>query len=71
MKNVDLEKAIDNNKQLKTPSKKNSKRELFFIKLKKGKRIEGIMRKCYPKEFYKNVVKGILIKLHILIHDKY
>ncbi len=61
---VDVENAVSNNHQLRHPSVKTDKRGYFFAGLKKGKKIDLLVRKCYPKSSFKQWVKGILIKLH-------
>lgn len=62
---VDVEKAVSNNHQLRHPSAKTEKREYFFAGLKKKKKFDSLVRKCYPKSSFKQWIKGILIKLHI------
>jgi len=62
---VDVENAVSNNHQLRHPSAKTEKREFFFAGLKKKKKFDSLVRKCYPKSSFKQWIKGILIKLHI------
>lgn len=60
---VDLDKAISNNRQLIEPTKKPEKRENFFQLLEAETEFDDIIRKVYPKTFYKQIVKKILIML--------
>ena len=62
---VDVKNAVNNNHQLIHPSVKTDKRDFFFSELKKGKEIDKIVRKCYPKSSFRQFVKGTLIKLHL------
>lgn len=64
--NVDLKTAVDHNHQLKYPSKKPDIRDDFFERVRKSDRFNLIIKKCYPKQCFKQVIKGILIKLKIL-----
>lgn len=61
--NVDLNMAIKNNHQLQHPSLKPKQREIFFRELSKGHGLNTIVRKCYPKEYLRNVVKSLLYKM--------
>ena len=54
---VDLDNAIENNHQLKTPSRKPKQRAKFFRELKKGYKFKDVFRKCYPKTYLKTVIK--------------
>lgn len=63
---VDLSKAINNNKQLNYPSEKPIEREAFFRELENGKTFNEAFRKCFPKKYYRSIVKGILVKLHLI-----
>ena len=60
---VDLDKAISNNRQLIEPTKKPEKRKNFFQLLEAETEFDDIIRKVYPKAFYKQIVKKILIML--------
>lgn len=57
---VDLYKAIENNHQLKNPSRKPKQRDMFFKELKKGLKFKDVFRKCYPKTYIKIVIKTAL-----------
>lgn len=65
---VDLEKAIENNHQLYTPSQKPVQRNLFFRKLKKGCFFKKVVRRCYPKLYFKNVTKTFIYKVKVALH---
>lgn len=62
---VDLKRAIEYNHQLRHPSCMPNERERFLKELKKEKNFKKVMRKCYPKVYYKNIVKTILYKCKI------
>lgn len=47
------------------PSCMPNERERFLKELKKEKNFKKVMRKCYPKVYYKNIVKTILYKCKI------
>ena len=63
---VDLEKAISNNTQLRHPSSVPDSRELFFNTYKKSNNFGKSVKKCYPKVFFKQDIKKILIKCKII-----
>ena len=63
LKEVDLDKAIDANHQLRHPSVAPDTRETFFIGLNKG--FYKSLSKCAPKVYYKQKIKEILIKTKI------
>lgn len=58
IKDVNLEKAVAANHQLRHPSEKPEKRELFFANIDKG--FYRAISKCYPKMYYKRRLKSIL-----------
>ena len=62
--NCDFQNAIENNKQLKTPSEKPIERELFFLEYN-SKNLTKIIKKIYPKIYYKQKIKKILFFLHL------
>ncbi|MBQ8527198.1 MAG: Coenzyme F420 hydrogenase/dehydrogenase, beta subunit C-terminal domain [Lachnospiraceae bacterium] len=62
---VDLEKAIENNHQLKEPSKKTGKRTKFFDGIKKGKSYNGLVYNAFPKKCLRQDIKKMLIKLRL------
>lgn len=66
LEHIDLQKAVDANVQLKEASKKTKKNTEFFSQMKKGKSFKRVMMRCYPKEYCKNLIKKMMIKLHIL-----
>lgn len=64
LKEVDIDKAIDANHQLRHPSVAPDIREAFFDSLDKG--FYKSLSKCAPKVYYKQKVKEILIKTKII-----
>lgn len=60
---VDIEKAIENNLQLRQPSRKPQKREYFFRQINKGTSFNWIVFRCYPFICFKQFVKKILNRL--------
>lgn len=63
---VDLDQAIEHNHQLKQPSTKPNIRENFFQELKKGKKFNSVVRRNYPRQSLKQLVKLILIKTKVI-----
>lgn len=59
LRNFDIELAFANNKQLSKPAY-NEKRQLFFYTLRNEGSFSGAVRKCYPKVFFRQKIKGIL-----------
>ena len=59
---VDIEKAIEANKQLKSPAKEMPQRKSFFQDIKKGKGFRVATFKALPKRCFRQGVKGFLIK---------
>lgn len=60
---VDIEKAIQLNHQLKYPTEKTIKRTFFYDNLSNG--FEYTMRNLFPDFFIKNTIKTILYKLGV------
>ena len=63
---VDINRAIEHNHQLRVSSNIPHQRENFFVMLQKGDPFNTAVRKCYPKQYMKQCIKGILIKLRII-----
>ena len=63
---VDYNKAIEANHQLTRPSKMPARRKEFFEKIKLGKKIDSIVWSIYPKQCFKQIVKGVLMKINFL-----
>jgi coenzyme F420-reducing hydrogenase beta subunit len=63
---VDINKAVENNKQLSHPSLKNPKREIFLKTFIKSNNFSKSVAKCYPKICYKQEIKFLLTKLKIM-----
>lgn len=64
LKEVNLEKAIEVNHQLRHPSIAPDMRSVFFANLDKG--FHRAVSKCVPKVYYKQKLKENLIKLKII-----
>lgn len=62
LKNVDIDRAIMANRQLDTPYIKPKEREIFFKEYKKNGRFSRAVAKCYPKDCFKQDLKGLLIR---------
>lgn len=62
---VDINKSVQRNKQLQTPSPMPSGRKQFFADLNAGKAFKAAVRKAYPKECIRQDVKSVLIKLRL------
>ena len=60
-----FDKRIHNH-QLRHPSIKPNTREIFFGEIKNGKNFNAIVRKLYPKQSAKQLVKMFLIKAKII-----
>ena len=58
IRDVDLEKAVAANHQLRHPSEMPEKRDLFFENIDKG--FYRAIAKCYPKMYYKRRLKSVL-----------
>lgn len=63
---VSLEKAVQFNRQLRMPSKKPQERKRFLAYYFKTRSFKKAIKMCSPKFYYKQRIKKILIKLHIL-----
>ena len=65
MENVNQEKTIENNHQLQHPSVCPVKRDKFFKLLSMGHSFNKAVALCYPKAYYKQKLKAILIRLRL------
>ena len=63
LKEVNLEKAIDSNHQLREPSADTEEHKRFFDLIQKGKSFNHSVFVCYPKTSIKQYIKLCLIKL--------
>ena len=66
LEDVDLENAINNNKQLKAPSQKPEQYDKFIKMLKKHKNFNKAVFYCYPKECIIQNIKAFFIKNKII-----
>lgn len=64
LEKVDLKKAIQCNQQLNASSIKPKERDIFFSLLEMGRFRKGILR-CLTKEWMKQTIKRVLIKIGI------
>lgn len=62
LKDVDINNAVANNKQLEHPSVKPVKYDSFFKSLKSGTSYNKSICKAYKKQYIKQLIKKILIK---------
>lgn len=63
---VDIERAIEQNQQLREPSIMPKGRKQFFQALKNGRRFSIVVFQYFPKQCFKQDIKNILIKLKII-----
>lgn len=63
---VDIETAIKNNGQLRSPSEKPAAREQFFKDLSDGKSVSEAVRRSLPKRYYKQSLKRQLVRFGLL-----
>lgn len=56
---VDLEQAVEHNRQLRRPSERPVKRDAFLNGLRAGKKMNGLVRKSYPLQYYWYQWKGL------------
>ncbi len=63
---VDINKAVEANAQLNHPSEMPAEREKFFRYIDKGCDFNTAMKKCYPKIYFKQDIKKLLLKLKII-----
>lgn len=66
LKDVDIERAVANNKQLNKPSPKPAEYELFYRTLFKKKNFNKAVGKCYPTVCFRQRIKGALAKAGII-----
>lgn len=66
LEDVDLKKAAEANTQLRHPTIMPPERNKFFNSIKKDHNFNRAISKCYPKLYYKQRLKLILIKLKIM-----
>lgn len=64
MEEVDLDKAVTANHQLRHPSEMPDKRNTFFENIDRG--FHYAISKCYPKMYYKRRLKTFLQKTKII-----
>lgn len=66
LEDVNIEKSLESNHQLRHPSNAPVERDSFFKYLENGMSFDKAIAKCYPKIYYKQKIKEILIKANIL-----
>ena len=63
---VDLERAIEHNQQLRHPSQKYPARDKFLARINNGDAFERVYRACFPKQYWKDEIKKALIRLKLM-----
>ena len=63
---VDLDKAVSANHQLKSPQAMPENRKLFFREIEKGTCFNKAVKKCFPKVCFRLDLKAFLLKIGIL-----
>ena len=71
LKEVDLNQAIEYNHQLSRPSVKPEKRTMFLKLIEDGKTYRYATYKCLPKTIFKQNIKYLMLKLHIIKSGRY
>lgn len=66
LKDVDVDRAIENNGQLKAPSAMPASRDRFLALFAEGRPLPSIVRRCLPRAYYRQCLKRTLIKLGLL-----
>ena len=66
LRDVDVERAIQNNGQLKAPSAFPKSRNEFLRLFNEGVRFSVIARRCLPKAYYRQCLKRFLLKCGLL-----
>ena len=62
LEDVNLEKAIDANHQLKSPSEMPPQRDKFFSEIKRCNNFKKAIKKTYSKVYYKKLLKLFLVE---------
>jgi coenzyme F420-reducing hydrogenase beta subunit len=62
---VNIEKAVEGNGQLKHASTKPAQRDAFFAAIKNGAKYDRLILKIFPKQCIRQIIKGIAIKTHL------
>lgn len=62
---VNVNIAYDNNQQLVRPSIPHNNRNSFFKGITRGKKLSSLVRHYIPKVYFKQLIKGWIIKLRI------
>lgn len=66
LRDVDVDVAIQNNGQLRAPSRKPASRDTFLLLFDEGIPLSSIVRRCLPKAYYRQCLKRILLKTGLL-----
>lgn len=66
LEDVDVDRAVSNNRQLSRPSSKPAEYELFYRTIEKKKNFSKAVAKCYPKDCFRQRIKAILVKTGII-----
>jgi len=63
---VDVDTAVANNRQLRSPTQKPAEYDLFNATLNKKKNFNKAVGACYPKHCFRQDIKALLVKLNLL-----
>jgi len=66
LENVNIKTAIERNYQLRAPSAKPKNRDFFIEGLQNGKNFNKLVKKIYPIQCYKQMLKKWLMRLHLM-----
>jgi len=70
LEDVDIARAIANNRQLNRPSEKPAEYESFYRTLEKKRSFSKAVAKCYPKDCFRQRIKALLIRTKIISRGK-
>ena len=71
LESVNLDRAIEFNHQLREPTKKPKRYDIFWKGIKKGRSLRIMMLRCYPKDIINEILKrarksrGVFVKRNI------
>lgn len=63
--NVDKDRAISANHQLEQPSQKGREYDIFMQQYLRGGSVKNAVRKCFPKEYFKQKAKTLLYYMRL------
>lgn len=65
LEEVEIQKAVESNQQLKAPSEMPKSRSFFFKEIKKGTAFNYLVWRCFPRKCFRQKVKALLIRLKL------